>query len=158
MKKLKEEGKADTEHNRPIPEHDLAKIYQLGIVMHEIVNGSNVDLTLLPLGNENTYHYIAQRIAIFIIQSHFARRGREGIDQLNIADLEVFEHPKAGRFWRKVVGEASKNHKSDSEDLRGGGIILFMKNRFGFNPGQFLQDYIVKLDPKCPFLFPRPLR
>ena len=53
IKKLKEEGKADTNHVKAIPEEDLAKVFQLGVTLHGILDGSNVDLARLPVGWEN---------------------------------------------------------------------------------------------------------
>ena len=55
IKKLKEEGKADTKHVPAIPEDDLKKVFELGVVLHGILDGSNVDLARLPIGYENRY-------------------------------------------------------------------------------------------------------
>ena len=97
-------------------------------------------------------------MAIVILQVHLGRRGREGIDLLKKTDFEIFEHPTVGRYFQKIVGESSKNHKSDSEVLEAGGVIMFETNHFGLNCGQYLKDYIAKLDPTCEFMFPRPIR
>ena len=53
IKKLKEEGKGDTNHNKAIPEDDLAKVFELGVILHGILDGSNIDLARLPVGWEN---------------------------------------------------------------------------------------------------------
>ena len=97
-------------------------------------------------------------MAITILQVHFGRRGREGVDLLKKTDIGIFEHPKVGRYYQKIVGESSKNHQMDSEILEAGGIIMFKVNNFGLDCGKYLEDYIAKLDPTCEFLFPRPLR
>ena len=158
VKNLKTKGKADTKHNPSIPEDDLIQVFQLGVVLHGILDGSNDDLTRLPADWENTYHYLAQYVAIVILEFHLGRRGREGINSLKKSDFDIFEHPKVGRYYQKIKGEASKNHKMDSEVLENGGIIMFSMNKYGLNCGQYLKDYIAKLDPTSEYLFTRPRR
>ena len=66
--------------------------------------------------------------------------------------LQVFE--KSGiRYYKKVVGEETKNHKLDSEDLKNGGTILFEENYCGFNPELFFHLFLEKQDPDTKFLF-----
>ena len=66
--------------------------------------------------------------------------------------LLTFE--KSGiRHYKKVLGEESKNHKYDSEDLDNGGTINFEVNRFGFNPRLFFHYFMEKQDPKSTYLF-----
>ena len=158
VKQLKKEGKADTKHNPAIPEEDMVKVFGLGVVLHGIMDGTNDDLTRLPANWENTYHYLAQYVAIVILEYHLGRRGREGINQLKKTDFDIFEHPTVGRYYQKIKGEATKNHKTDSEILENGGIVMFATNKYGLNCGQYIKDYIAKLDPTCDDLFPRPKR
>ena len=51
------------------------------------------------------------------------------------------------------MGEESKNHKYDSEDLKNGGTILFEENYCGFNPRMFFHLFLEKRDPNSKFLF-----
>eukprot|EP00093_Oithona_nana_P003223 03223.XXX_133367_134008_1 [CDS] Oithona nana genome sequencing. len=96
---------------------------------------------------------------MIILQVNLGRKGRERMDLLKKTDFEIFEHPKVGRYYQKIVGEpSSRNYNADSEVLEAGGVILFKVNEFGLNCGQYLKDYIAKLDPNCPFLFPIPKR
>ena len=159
VKNLKCKGKGDTKHNKPMPDYDQAKIYELGALLHGIIkDGPNAELTTLPVGFENTFHYLAQKLGIFVILTHFARRGAEGINTLKTTDFGTFEDPKHGKYYKLIVGSSSKNHQSDSENRDGGGLVLFKTNKFGFSPGQYLMDYMSKLNPKCQYLFPRPRR
>ena len=57
--------------------------------------------------------------------------------------------------YEKKMGEASKNHQSDSEDLSNSGIILFDSDEFGYNPGELMEIYLGKLHPENPALFQR---
>jgi hypothetical protein len=52
----------------------------------------------------------------------------------------------------------SKNHQADSQNLDLGGIITFVTNEAGLNPGRFLELYIKKLNLKNENLFQRPNR
>ena len=149
LKKLKINGKGDTKHNRPIPDHDMQKIYEGAVYYHGLMNGSITDRAQIPKNWEFKPHYICQKYCIFLCLSHLGRRGRENINTLKISDFEIREHPHVGKFYKKIVGEATKNHKADSEDLEAGGIIPFKENEFGFNSGLFMQDYIAKLNPNC---------
>ena len=62
------------------------------------------------------------------------------------------------KYWKKVLGEASKNHRVDSEDLRKGGLILHEKNEFGINPGDYFELFLTKLEPSAKFLFSIPIQ
>ena len=56
------------------------------------------------------------------------------------------------------MGESSKNHKTDSENLKKSGVITFFTDENGFNPGKFLQLYLETTNAKCDRLFQRPQR
>ena len=62
------------------------------------------------------------------------------------------------KYWKKAVGEATKNHRTDSEDLRTGSFMLHEENKWGFNPGDYYQLFLTKLESKAPYLFGQPLR
>ena len=46
-----------------------------------------------------------------------------------------------GKYWKKVLGETSKNHRLDSEDLRKGGLIIYEPNAYnpGYNGGEYFE-------------------
>ena len=52
-----------------------------------------------------------------------------------------------------MLGEESKNHKMDSEDMKNGGTIPCEPNRVGFNPKLYFHNFMEKLDPSTPYLF-----
>ena len=54
------------------------------------------------------------------------------------------------------MGEETKNHKDDNEDLELCGVIPFLNDEFGFNPGRFFELYLNLLNPENDFLFQRP--
>ena len=71
-----------------------------------------------------------------------ARRGAEGIEFLTKDHVKVLTDEDTGeRYIKKVLGEESKNHKHDSEDMENGGIILFEENDVSFNPRLFFHCF-----------------
>lgn len=73
--------------------------------------------------------------------------------------LRLIVDPDTGKqFYRKSLGEATKNHKTDDEDLKSGGLIVFEENFCGFNPGLFVMRFLGKLNPHEDLLFTRPQR
>ena len=58
----------------------------------------------------------------------------------------------------QVLGESSKNHPDDSENLEKSGIIPFMTDEFGYNPGEFLEIYLASTSSKVDRLFQQPQR
>ena len=93
---------------------------------------------------------------MFTIAHHFARRGQEGIDMLTKDHFKIFED-EGRKFFKKILGEVSKNHSMDDQDMQIGGIIPILENN-SFSPGQFLKDYLTKLNPGCTFIFQKPKR
>ena len=59
------------------------------------------------------------------------RRGQEGLVALT---KEFYEKKSSGKFtyYQKKRGEISKNHKTDSEDIRNSGLIPFHEDEQGF--------------------------
>ena len=164
-KKLKEAGKLDVKHHELIPEKSLEKVYHLLGVLSNLFELDENDptyeenLSQIPDEFQDSYHYLAQYGAIYVINTQLVRRGNEGIDKLKTDHFELLEDENTGQqYYKKVLGEVSKNHQSDSEDLRQGGVILFEENSYGFNPGLFFHLFLSKLDKKAPFLFMRPIR
>ena len=70
----------------------------------------------------------------------------------------IEDEEDASKYYKKVLGEESKNHKFDSEDLENGGRIMFETNVYGFNPRLFFHLYMGKLHPDAPYLFCREQR
>ena len=56
------------------------------------------------------------------------------------------------------MGEETKNHKTDSENLQKAGIIPFKKDKYGYNPGLFLAIYMECTNSKLNRLFQKPQR
>ena len=50
----------------------------------------------------------------------------------------------------------TKNHKTTDQDIEKGGRIYFNPNSVGLNPGEYLQDFMTKLNPKSKNLMQRP--
>ena len=169
MKKLKTEGKGDITHRPDIPAISLKKIHELGKILHELITGDPEHESYQELmdqvpanpdnaGNDKGFHYLCQNVVIFLFCHYLARRGREGLDMLKKCHFDLQNDGEGNYFFKKVIGEATKNHKSDSEDLENGGIIPFEPTPEGLSPGQFIQDWMSKLNPQCEFLFQRPRR
>lgn len=165
-REVKTVGRGETKHHQPIDDESLKKIYCLGAdvgavfeakirdksVIHELVSK-------LPEKYRGSYHYLLQMLVQFTLTLFDVRRGNEGLDMLTKNHFEKSHYPKGGYdFWRKVMGEESKNHKQDSENLDSSGIIPCVENEFGFNPGKMLGLYMQFLNPDNPYLFQRPRR
>ena len=57
------------------------------------------------------------------------------------------------KYFKKVLGEESKNHKFNSEDMKNGGTINFETNSAGFNARLFFQLFMSKQHPSSKHLF-----
>ena len=86
------------------------------------------------------------------------RRGQQGVCDLKKESIRLFES-NGQQYWKKVEGEATKNHQHDSEDvLRDGAYILMENNSYGFNPGLYFNLFLSKLNKDTEDLFSRPIR
>ena len=56
----------------------------------------------------------------------------------------------------EVVGEASKNYKTDDKNVEDSGIIPYLNITPDFNPGLFMEDYLKYLPPGSLYLIPQP--
>ena len=161
---LKKNGKGDPKHYDPLDGNTLAKIYEFLVKIQQVVEARGTDsykekLEKLPNNYHNTFHYLLQYGAQFIIQLGLGRRAREGITDLKKSALKKFIDPETNaQYYQKVQGEQSKNHQNDREDLRKGGIIPFEANPYGLNPGLYIQTYLSALNEKNVYLFQRPIR
>ena len=61
-------------------------------------------------------------------------------------------------FFIQVLGEKTKNHQNDSENLEKGGIVPYATDEYGFNPGKFLELYLDSTNEKLDRLFQKPQR
>ena len=63
-------------------------------------------------------------------------------------------------YYKEVMGGFSKNHQMDDEGSRQdkGATIPFRASADGFNPGEFVEDFIHFLHPANEHIFQRPLR
>ena len=100
---------------------------------------------------------MAQYGAMFIIQMSLASRGRERMDFYTKDDFQILmDEDNNLRYWKLVNGGETKNHKTTDEDMEKGGRIYFKKNSAGLNPGEYLQDFMSKLNPQSKNLMQRP--
>jgi hypothetical protein len=115
-------------------------------------------MSQLPRTFVDKYHYLMQWALMFLLGLNGARRGREGIHAIEIEDFLKVTDDNGFQYWVKVKGRISKNHQTDTENLDIGGIISFLPNEAGLNPGRFLELYIQTLNPYNEHLFQRPRR
>ena len=73
--------------------------------------------------------------------------------------IQLFTDESDGsQYWKKCIGEATKNHQGDSEDVKGEALILMEENEYGFNPGLYFNVFVHKLADGADNLFSRPIR
>ena len=88
----------------------------------------------------------------------FAKRGVEGINGIHIEDLELLQDKNGLKFYKLNKRRLTKNNRgANSQNLKYGGQIAFHTNRFGFNFGQYLEDYMKKCSKENPLLFQPPI-
>ena len=90
--------------------------------------------------------------------SLFVRRQKRKGGSVRLEGWTHFDRELQMDYYKKVLGEESKNHKLDSENLANCGIIPCTVNKFGVNPGLVLDVYLSHLNPKCEYLFQQPRR
>jgi hypothetical protein len=137
LKDLKQNGKGDVQHKDPIDGDTLAKIYQLFQLVQEAYKSRGEADYLEKLGKipkeyQDCYHRLMQMGAQFVLQMAEAKRAREGLHDMKKDALTLFEDRKTHfKYFQKTVGEKSKNHQLDQEDIRMSGIIPFAHNEHG---------------------------
>ena len=151
MKKLKMEGKGDkTPLGTPIPKADLVTINQFLVYLHSIMNGTNNDLSRIPQGYEQRYHNLMQKGLIFILFSFYGKKSSSSTyssiqnGELKVDDFEIVNHPALGQCYTKV----------DEKEI----FIPFRENEHGLNYGQYMHDYLSKLNPTSSWLLTQPQR
>jgi hypothetical protein len=110
----------------------------------------------LPEPFQNKYHELWQMAVMYVVIMFDVRRGREGLCSVRKeAYQKQYDAVADLHFFQKVVGESSKNHATDQEDLEKSGIVPFYIDDHGFNPGRLLEIYMASLHPENPYLFQR---
>jgi hypothetical protein len=112
----------------------------------------------LPAEFRDSYHILWQMAVMYVIIMFDVRRGREGLCEIRKDAYEKQSNSVTGfHFYQKVIGESSKNHQDDKENLEKSGIIPFYQDEQGFNPGRLLEVFFKRLHPENAFLFQRPV-
>ena len=164
QKDIKKQGRGETDHKRPMGKNDLSKIFKFITQITKLfqARGTEEFSTLLkeiPMEYRNDYHRLLQWSVQFVLSLFDIRRGREGLDELKVQHY-IKQHNQELKmdYYMKAMGEQTKNHKTDSEDLSNAGIIPCVENSYGTNPGLVLDIYLSHLNQNCEFLFQRPQR
>jgi hypothetical protein len=164
MKELKSAGRGDTTSNDEVAKAHIEKIFQLLAVLEKLMETDKTSeeyqdlLKKLPIKYIDCYHELIQMGAHFIICLIFCRRGNENFDSMPKDFLKKIENPDDGSiYFAQAKSEAKKNHKTDSEDLRKGGVIPFLTNPQGLNLGRYMELFMEKLSGNKN-LFQRPMR
>ena len=110
-------------------------------------------------GKQVLHHYLAQYCAMFIIQMNTAGRGIERMESYKKSDFEIKVDEDTGeQYWKLVVGGETKNHKTTDQDMSKGGRIYFRTNNAGLNQGEYIRDFLTKLNPENRHFFQKPQR
>ena len=89
----------------------------------------------------------------FEINFQVGRTGEKNIENLTKKHFVIKQDPVSGiNHFELVIGEDLKPSKKEA------GVIPFMENTFGFNPGKYFLTYLGKLHPQNDWLFGRPDR
>jgi hypothetical protein len=126
-KKLKSVGKGAIKHHDIIPIHDLKKISDMAV---------DTPVTL-------------QLKVWFLIQYHFALRGREFIAQMKKSDIHVAESSD-GHKTAYLRDFASKNHQLGTGPSTEACIFATNDEQC---PIKMIEMYISKLDPQCEYMW-----
>ena len=100
-------------------------------------------LAALPEEVQDCHHLWIRHLAQFTICLFAIRRGLEGLETLTIQHYKLEVDAVGNKSWRKCLGEASKNHGKDQENLDNEGLILF-------------KLYLGCLSDGCKFIFQAP--
>jgi hypothetical protein len=146
-----------------IPADSQKKIFELfGRLLDvwdaHVTDGYEDALAKLPAEFRDSYHDLWQMAVMYVIIMFDVRRGREGLCEIRKDAYEKQSNSVTGfHFYQKVLGESSKNHQDDKENLEKSGIIPFYQDEQGFNPGRLLEVFLKRLHPENAFLFQRPV-
>lgn len=79
-----------------------------------------------------------------------------GIDKLTKGHFEKKYDDENGWYFEQIKLQLLKNHRKDSENLEQGGVIPFVTNEHGLNPGLYLEMSLKHLNPINDYFFQRP--
>ena len=147
MTKLRIEGKGDAVSVSDIPQEHMKKIYEFLAYLQSIMNGTCQDLSRMPESEKNGFHYLAQQGAIFILMHYLSpkKTNRGSYHNLKIKDFAMQNDGKSGLVYKKINGQKDE-------------FIPFGVNDYGLDCGEYLRQYIKKIQPGCPWLLPLPLK
>ena len=119
IKKLKSEGRGDTEHRKEIPTSSLKVIMDLLRLLQEILRCEDKKtpeyrnlIEKLPKDYQDSYHILIQKGVVYLLISLFGRRARENTDALTKAHFEkMYDEEENYFYWGKAVGEKTKNYQ-----------------------------------------------
>ena len=161
IKKLKGAGKGDTTHYPEIPADTQRALHILFGKLLRVLNARDcseyeTELQTLPESCRASYHDLLQKAVMYIVVLFDCRRGQEGLSRMN-KDFFTKKWDELTQKYRyeKTMGEKSKNHHNDSEDIANAGIILFSTDQYGYNPGEVMDAYLSRLHPDNEALFQR---
>ena len=164
-------GRSTTTHHEEVRPETMLKIYQLLALLEKVVKArgtAEYDAVLaeLPVELHGSYHNIFQWGAMFVLNMFEVRRGKEGLEFLEVGHFHEFEDEIWDfKYIRKIVSEAEKNNPLGSNTLCHG-VIPDIQLPSGFNPFSYFKTYLSLLPTqphrqyqKC-FLFPmgRPMQ
>ena len=166
---IKAEGRGETKHTPAIEDQSLKKVFRFAAAMTELYeahlensHGNWTDrykkaLAALPEEVQDCHHLWIRHLAQFTICLFAIRRGLEGLETLTIQHYKLEVDAVGNKSWRKCLGEASKNHGKDQENLDNEGLILFKAcPETGYNPGRLLELFLGCLSDGCKFIFQAP--
>ena len=142
--------------SKPTPDLVLDQIYKaFGDLTKFLETHDTKYLEYLPKVYRDNPVKLLQHSIIFSIIILDVRRGREGLADLG-KDTYSLCQEGAFKYFKKIRGEGSKNHQSDSEKLGNNGIISFCQGSHGFNPGLLLSIHLNHLNSACDGMFQKP--
>ena len=164
-KMLVNQGRNTTEHHEEVHPETMLKIYQLLALLVKVVKARGTAeykdlLAQLPAELHGSYHNTFQWGAMFILIMFEVRRGKEGMEFLQVGHFQEFSDEIWDfKYIRKIVSESEKNNPLGSNTLCHG-VIPDMNLPSGFNPFQYFKTYLSHLptephkDYQKIFLFP----
>lgn len=136
LKIMKAKGLDKAQSHAPIDKHDIDLLYSSGAL-------SDSNPTSL------------QHKVYFEISMHFARRGREGLRELNKDDILIKTTPSGGEYATLDFNPLEKNHPVYAQKYAEHDQRMYA-TKTKTCPVASLRLYLSKLNPKCRAFFQRP--
>ena len=151
-RELKNEGRGDVKHYPEIPAAIQKPILDSFGFLSEAFKARQeqnwlcweVNIARLPLEYQNCPHKYLQKAVMYIVIMAEIRRGREGVDKLQKHMYELKEDDGI-MYYIRTVGEGTKNHQNDNENLEKSGIIVFGTEENKFDAGFLFHAYLKAL-------------